>query len=126
MADPATPVEAAPHPRDVALNGLCPRCGARTLFAGWVRFADRCSGCGLDLAQFNVGDGPAALLALILGAVVVGLAIWLELAAHPPFWVHVLLWVPVTPAGVLLSLRIAKGALLALEVRNAAREGRLR
>ncbi len=40
--------------------------------------------------------------------------------------VHVLLWVPLTFGGVLLSLRIAKAALLALEYRNAAREGRLR
>jgi len=114
-----------PHPRDVALKGLCPRCGARTLFAGWVSFADRCPACGLDLAQFNVGDGPAAFLTLILGAIVVGLAIWLELAVHPPFWVHLLLWIPFTAAGVIVSLRVAKAALLVLEFRNAAREGRL-
>ena len=124
MADPASPAPPdPPHPRDVALKGLCPRCGARTLFAGPVKFADRCSACGLDLAQFNVGDGPAAFLTLILGALVVGLAIWLELAAHPPFWVHILLWVPFTIAGVIASLRLAKGALLALEFRTAAHEG---
>jgi len=57
--------------------------------------------------------------------VVVGLAIWLELAAHPPFWVHILLWVPFTLVGVIASLRIAKGALLALEYRSAASEGRV-
>jgi uncharacterized protein (DUF983 family) len=125
VADPAPPEGPAPHPRDVALKGLCPRCGARTLFAGWVSFADRCSACGLDLTRYNVGDGPAAFLTLILGAVVVGLAIWLELTAHPAFWVHILVWVPFTLVGVVASLRIAKGALLALEYRNAAREGRL-
>jgi len=95
------------------------------MFAGWIRFADRCPSCGLDLTQFNVGDGPAAFLTLIIGAIVVGLAVWLEVAVHPPFWVHILLWVPITLAGVIGSLRIAKGALLALEYRNAAREGRV-
>jgi len=125
VADPAPPGPPAPHPRDVALKGLCPRCGGRTLFAGWIKFADSCGACGLDFTRFNVGDGPAAFLTLILGAVVVGLAIWLELAAHPPFWVHILLWVPFTLVGVIASLRIAKGALLALEYRSAASEGRV-
>ena len=117
--------EPAPPIVQVALKGLCPRCGAPTLFAGWARFADRCTACGLDIAQFNVGDGPAAFLTLILGAIVTALAIWLELAVGPPLWVHALIWIPFTAAGVLWSLRLAKAALLAAEVRNAAREGRL-
>lgn len=75
--------------------------------------------------DYNVGDGPAAFLTLILGTIVTGLAIWLELAVTPPWWVHVLLWVPLTLAGVLYSLRIAKAWLLALEFRNAAREGKV-
>ncbi len=81
--------------------------------------------CALDFSQFNVGDGPAAFLTLILGAVIVTAALTLELTLHPPFWVHLVLWVPVTAGAVLWSLRIAKAALLSLEFRNAAREGRL-
>ncbi|MDB5678630.1 DUF983 domain-containing protein [Sphingomonas bacterium] len=115
---------AGPTPAEVAFKGLCPRCGAPTLFAGWAKFAGTCSACGLDFSRFNVGDGPAAFLTLILGAIVVGLAIWLELAAHPPWWVHVLLWVPITAAAVLGALRVSKGALLALEYRNRAAEVR--
>ena len=109
---------------EAALFGLCPRCGSRTLFAGWTRFADRCSACGLDLTRFNVGDGPAAFLTLIVGAVVVILALWLQLAATPPWWLHVLLWVPLTVAGVILGLRVAKGALLVSEDRNKASDRR--
>ncbi len=115
----------APTPVQAGLRGLCPRCGKPTLFAGWARFADRCAACGLDFAGFNVGDGPAAFLTLILGAIVVGLAIWLELAVGPPLWVHMLIWIPFTAAGVIGSLRIAKGAMMALEYHNAAREGRI-
>lgn len=107
---------------EAALAGLCPRCGAQTLFSGVVRFAPRCSGCGLDFACFNVGDGPAAFLTLIVGALVVALAAWLELAAGPPAWVHVLLWAPLTAALTLGGLRFAKAALLASEFRNRARE----
>ena len=129
MTEP-TPRDAAasnapPSIVDAGLKGLCPRCGAPTLFAGWLKFAARCRACGLDLQQFNVGDGPAAFLTLILGTIVVALAIALELTLHPPLWVHMLIWIPVTLAGVVLSLRLAKGALLAAEYRNAAREGRI-
>jgi uncharacterized protein (DUF983 family) len=115
-------VSAPPEPSltHAALAGLCPRCGARTLFAGWTRFADRCRACGLDLTRFNVGDGPAAFLTLIIGAVVVVLALWLQLAAEPAWWLHVLLWPPVTVAGVVLGLRVAKAALLQSEYRNKA------
>ena len=123
MTDP-TPVS-SPAIAEVALKGLCPRCGRPLLFAGWVKFADRCSGCGQDLTRFNVGDGPAAFLTLILGALVVAGAITLELTLHPPLWLHMLIWIPVTAAGVIWSLRIAKAALLAAEYRNAAREGRI-
>ena len=119
------PAGAAPRPINCGLKGLCPRCGARTLFAGVLRFADRCRACGLDLAAFNVGDGPAALLVLGWGAIVVALAITVELSLAPPWWLHVLLWLPLTTAGVLWSLRVAKGWLLAAEFRTAAREGRL-
>ena len=115
----------APTPVAVALGGLCPRCGAKTLFAGLARFADQCPNCGLDFSSFNVGDGAAAFLTLILGTIVVTMAITLELTLHPPLWLHMLIWIPVTAAGVALSLRAAKGALIAAEYRNAAHEGRI-
>ena len=115
----------APAPILSGLQGLCPRCGAKTLFAGTIRFADRCPACDLDIAAFNVGDGPAAFLTLIIGAIVAGSAIAVELIFSPPWWVHVLLWPAITLGLILGSLRLAKGLLLALEYRNAAREGRI-
>ena len=122
----AEPVPASsPSIVQAGLHGLCPRCGKPTLFAGWIRFADRCRACGLDFAGFNVGDGPAAFLTMILGTIVVALAIALELTLHPPLWVHMLIWIPFTTVSVIGSLRLAKGALMAAEYRNAAREGRV-
>ncbi len=106
-----------------ALFGLCPKCGAKTMFAGTARFADRCGKCGLDFNSFNVGDGPAALLTMVIGALVIFLAIMVDAAFRPQFWVHVIIWVPFTVAITVLCLRVAKGALLALEYRNHAGEG---
>lgn len=118
--------EAEPDPLLVSsAKGLCPRCGAQTLFVGAVRFAPRCRSCGLDYAQFNVGDGPAAFLTLIVGAVILGLALALEFKVHPPMWLHLILWPVLTVVCVVGALRIAKGMLLILEYRNKAREGRL-
>jgi uncharacterized protein (DUF983 family) len=107
---------------EAALFGLCPRCGQRTLFAGPIKFAATCSACQLDFTKFNVGDGPAAFLTMIVGAIVVILALTLQLAVEPPWWVHVLLWVPLTTFGVIGGLRLAKGALMWSEYRQKAGE----
>ncbi|MEA3000425.1 MAG: hypothetical protein QOK17_2258 [Sphingomonadales bacterium] len=109
----------------VGLKGLCPRCGAGTLFQGLAGFAPKCRACGLDYSDFNVGDGPAPFLIFIVGGLITGLAVALELSASPPFWVHVILWVPLAALLVVGLLRVAKGLLLALEYRHRAREGRI-
>ncbi|MEO7258086.1 MAG: DUF983 domain-containing protein [Luteimonas sp.] len=113
-----------PSPLAAALAGSCPRCGTRTLFDGWVRFADTCRGCGLDFASFNVGDGPAAFLILVVGAILTAAAIAVELMFEPPYWVH-LVWLPVGLALTILGLRFGKALLLGQEYHHRAREGRL-
>ena len=94
------------------------------MFGGWVRFAHKCRACGLDFDAFNVGDGPAAFLILVVGAIVTVSAITLELAAEPPVWVHVI-WIPVAAALTVFGLRFGKAWLLGQEYRHRAREGRI-
>ena len=94
------------------------------MFSGWIRFAGRCRACGLDYSTFNVGDGPAAFLILIVGAIVVTGALVLDAAAEPPWWVH-LVWVPVAAALTIGGLRLAKAWLLAQEYKHRARERRI-
>jgi len=119
-------METEPTPTLVALKGLCPRCGARTLFSGMVAFAPKCRACGLDFSTFNVGDGAVPFLIFIVGGLTVGLAIMVELKIGPPWWVHVLLWLPFATVAVIGLMRLAKGLLLALEYRHRAREGRIK
>jgi uncharacterized protein (DUF983 family) len=107
-----------------ALFGLCPECGASTLFDGSVKFRETCSACGLDYGRYNVGDGPAAFLTLIIGALLIALALTLDAVVRPPLWVHVLLWIPLTAAAVIYGLRVGKAALLASEHQRQAAEGR--
>ena len=95
------------------------------MFDGPVQFAPKCGACGLDYEAFNVGDGPAAFLTLIIGTIVVILALVVEFQFAPPLWVHALLWVPATAGMTILLLRVAKGALLTSEYQRNAHEGQI-
>ena len=90
-----------------------------------MRFRDRCPSCGLDYGRYNVGDGPAAFLTLIIGALLIALALGLDAALHPPLWLHAILWIPLTIAAVLYGLRVGKAALLASEHQRQAAQGKL-
>ena len=94
------------------------------MFAGLARFAPACRSCGLDFSQYNVGDGPAAFLILIVGTIVAVGAILFDQLASPPWWVH-LVWLPVGAGLTIYGLRLGKAALLFQEHRHRAREGRL-
>ncbi|MDE2435350.1 MAG: DUF983 domain-containing protein [Sphingomonadales bacterium] len=122
MADETVTSKGQPGIGRAALFGLCPQCGAKTLFNGLTSFAPRCRVCGLDIAGFNVGDGPAAFLTTVIGALVVILAVVVEFRFEPPWWVHLLLWLPLIVGATIWGLRVSKAALLAAEFQRKARE----
>ena len=83
---------------------------------------ERCAVCGLDLRAHDAGDGPAVAVILVLGALVVGMALWVELHFSPPLWVHAVLWPVVTFPAAILTMRPMKAALVALQFRHRAAE----
>ena len=52
---------------------------------------------------------------LIIGFVVVGLALWMEVTLNPPLWLHFLLWIPLALVLCLTALRLIKGVLITLQ-----------
>ncbi|MBL8581515.1 MAG: DUF983 domain-containing protein [Rhizobiaceae bacterium] len=112
-------------PIQTGLKGRCPRCGEGRLFSGLLSVAPRCGVCGLDNSFADAGDGPAVFVILIIGFIVVGLALWMEVNYGPPLWVHFLLWIPLTVVLSLVALRLIKGVLISLQYANKAAEGRL-
>lgn len=108
-----------------AVRGACPACDAPTLFAGWARFDARCRTCGQDFQRYNVGDGPAAFLTMLFSTIALVGALALDAVWGPPWWVHVLIWVPVVMIGTLFALRVSKALLLHIEHRRDAREGQV-
>lgn len=111
-----------PSVLEAALRCRCPRCGRGKLFVGVLTVRERCPVCGLDLRAHDAGDGPAVAVILVLGAIVVALAFWVEFRFSPPLWVHAVLWPLVTFPAAILMMRPLKAALVALQYRHRASE----
>lgn len=106
----------------VGLACRCPRCGRGKLFAGFLKVAETCNACGLELKKHDAGDGPAVFVMFIVGAIVVALALWVELAYEPAYWIHVVLWAPLIVFGSMILLRPAKAILIALQYKHKVLE----
>src|SRR5829696_8960629 len=101
------------HSARAGLFGRCPHCGEGKLFDGFLTLAPRCKVCGLDFAFADSADGPAVFVILIVGLVVAGSALIVEIAYTPPIWVHIALWLPLVLILSLGTLRPLKGLMVA-------------
>ena len=61
----------------------------------------------------------------LVGALVVPLALIVEIAFQPPVWLHLVIWLPLATALCLVFLPPFKGVLYALQLHHKAEEGRL-
>jgi len=102
------------------LRCRCPRCGQGKIFDGFLRVAERCRVCGLDLRKADSGDGPAVFIIFILGFLVVPLALLVEARFAPPMWVHMAIWPAIILGGSIGLLRPMKATMIALQYRHEA------
>jgi uncharacterized protein (DUF983 family) len=109
-----------PSPFRTGLACRCPRCGRGRLYAGFITLRPACPECGLDYGPADSGDGPAVLIILVLGAVVVALALIVEAKFQPPLWVHAVIWIPVILGGAMGMLRPLKATMIALQFHHRA------
>ncbi len=107
------------------LRCKCPRCGKGPLLTGFLTLRDSCPECGLDYGFADAGDGPAFFVMSIVGIVVVGLVLIVEILYRPPLWLHVAYSLPFLLGLSLALLRPFKGVLIALQFYHKAEEGRL-
>ncbi len=112
-------------PSATGMRGRCPRCGEGRLFDGFLGIQPRCQACGLDYSFADSGDGPAVFIMMIVGFIVVGLALFVEFTFAPPYWVHVVLWVPLVLGLSIGLLRPLKGFLIAQQYKHRAEPGRI-
>lgn len=122
-----TPTYVTPSPFIAGLKGRCPRCGVGPLFAAPFNLDLRpsCQNCGLSFKFIDTGDGPAVFAILILGFLMLGGALLMEFTLHPPVWVQMAIWGPMTLFMAFGLLRPLKATLIALQYAHKAEEGRL-
>jgi uncharacterized protein (DUF983 family) len=109
----------AASPTARAWRGCCPQYGSATLFASLVHSALQCRVCPRNLTSFHASGRVAAFLGSVLAAGVAALGLQLKPWYTSPLWVHLLLWVPLTAAAIVASVRLLKAMMLASPYRVA-------
>jgi len=88
-------------------NGMklrCPHCGEGHMFRAYLKVADKCEVCGEELHFHRADDFPPYLSIIIVGHVIVGLMLHLEMAyTDVAPWVYM---VTMLPAAIVLPLML--------------------
>ncbi len=109
-ADPSGPNEQKGQPGllSAALSGLCPRCGAKTLFAAPAGLAGECAECDLDFTKLERGGRFVGVVTMLLALALILAALGVDEWLQPPLWASFLFWGPVTVGAVIGGLRFYK------------------
>ena len=92
------------------------------MFRGLLTLRPDCPVCGLDFRNSDTGDAGAVGVIMVLGALVVGMAFWVDFRFEPPLWVHAIIWPVVTLPLAILIMRPVKAALVAAQFRHRPHE----
>lgn len=112
-------------PTQTGMRGKCPRCGAGSLFKGFLTTRAVCDRCGLDFDFADPADGPAFFIICFACVPVVAFSVWMEVALGAPYWLNALLTLPLLIIFCVLPLRPLKGWLIAQQFNHNAQEGRI-
>jgi uncharacterized protein (DUF983 family) len=93
----------------------CPACGVGALYRRYLKVVDDCPRCGEALHHQRADDAPPYFTIAIVGHVVVGLMLAVEVAYRPPLWLHGALWLPLAIILCLVLLPSVKGTIVALQ-----------
>lgn len=87
----------------------CPNCGRGQLFRAYLKPVDACAECHEKLNHIRADDGPAWLTILVVGHIVVGLALYLEIYSPQPVVISVAMFVALALGMIAWFLPLAKG-----------------
>ena len=107
-----------------AWHNTCPNCGKGALFQSRLKMVETCEVCGFDLSVLDAGDGPASLLVLFYGALIVPLAFLAESLFAPPLWAQAVFWGAVMLVLTLKTLRPIKTLMIGWQFRHFDAEKR--
>lgn len=93
----------------------CPACGRGAMFNAYLKVNDACPACREELHHHRADDAPPYFTMLIVGHIIVGSVLTVEMAFAPPMWLQMIGWPLLALALSLLLLPCIKGALVALQ-----------
>jgi uncharacterized protein (DUF983 family) len=93
----------------------CPKCGKGHLFGKYLKVADHCEECGEEFHHHRADDFPAYLVIIVVGHIIVPAILAVESAYSPPYWLQLLIWLPLTLVSSLALLQPTKGAIVGLQ-----------
>jgi uncharacterized protein (DUF983 family) len=96
-------------------RGRCPACGDGKMFRAFLKVADHCPACREDLHHHRADDAPAYFVILIVGHVIVPIVLAVETAFAPAYWIHALIWGPLTLGMSLGLLGPIKGTIVGVQ-----------
>ncbi len=99
-------------------RGKCPACGEGRLFSAYLKVNDTCPACGEELFHHRADDAPPYITILLVGHLLVGLMLHLEMVWSIPPMVYLLTLVPLAVVLPLLLLPPIKGAVVGLQWAN--------
>ena len=95
--------------------GKCPACGGGKLFVRYLKVANKCGVCGLELTGHQADDAPPYFTIFIVGHIIVPVALIVERTYQPPLIVHAVLFSVLSVIVTLISLPMVKGAVVGLQ-----------
>jgi uncharacterized protein (DUF983 family) len=103
------------------LNGMrlrCPHCGEGRMFRAYLKVADSCDHCGEELNHHRADDGPPYIAIMIVGHLLVGIMLHMEIAMHVNPVTYLYTMVPLAVILPLAMLPSIKGGLVGLQWAN--------
>lgn len=97
------------------MAGKCPHCGEGRLYGKYLKVNPACPACGEELHHHRADDAPPYLVIVIVGHLMIGIVVHMEMAFRIPAIQYLAV---VLPLAVLLSLwllPIVKGAIVGLQ-----------
>jgi uncharacterized protein (DUF983 family) len=102
-------------------NGVrcrCPKCGQGKLFRAYLKVNDHCPACGEALHYHKADDLPPYISIIIVGHIIIGLMLEMEMSMQVAPYVYLLTMVPLALFLPLLMLPSIKGAVVGLQWAN--------
>lgn len=103
------------------VNGMrckCPKCGEGSAFRAYLKVNDSCPACGEELRHHRADDLPPYIAIFIVGHLIVGAMLHMEMTMAVEPWVYLATMVPLALVLPLALLPSIKGAVVGLQWAN--------